>query len=425
VDPTLGSPQRFLREASIGQRIDARGLVRVERLLSLGDCCGILTAYVEGAPLSHIIAARQHPESFRLDHSWVRLDSRSHVQAVLTSVETLLEALARVHTDGICHRDIKPSNILVDRKGLLWLTDFGLARFEQETLGTQRFGVLGTPGYMSPEQELGRRVDGRSDLFSLGITIYEALTLRNPYGKGAHRLFDQRYLPLPPSRLEPAVPRAFDPILLKLLERDPAKRYQDASELLADWRRALRGQRPAAHSYYRHVRLVRIAQGSARTALLALLLVELLLGFARLVREPTTQARSASPTLVRARIETNPPGARITLVPLKECFDGFLRSRIFRPAQTTPLVVEGLPEGAYLIVATLPDGRFHEVYRSVYPQPEGQLPEGTAGYFSPALDLQFPRHRRRVERDGTIVLPRIDMRGHHALSFALGSHEPV
>jgi serine/threonine protein kinase len=154
------------------------------------------------------------------------------------------EALEYAHLEGIIHRDIKPANLLVTLRGQLWITDFGLARFRNEGGLTLTGDLLGTLRYMSPEQALGQhqRVDHRTDIYSLGATLYELLSLE-PVHTGRDRQELLRQIgwdpPRPPRRLNPALPADLETIVLKALDKEPEGRYATAQELADDLRRFL------------------------------------------------------------------------------------------------------------------------------------------------------------------------------------------
>ncbi len=154
------------------------------------------------------------------------------------------EALAHAHSMGILHRDIKPSNLLVDSRGNLWVTDFGLARFQDEPGLTRTGDLLGTLRYMAPELLLGHRMvhDPRSDGYSLGATLYELLTL-TPVFDGRDRPALLRQIaqeePVPPSRIDPTIPRDLETIVLKAMDKEPDRRYATADDLAQDLRRYL------------------------------------------------------------------------------------------------------------------------------------------------------------------------------------------
>jgi serine/threonine protein kinase len=152
------------------------------------------------------------------------------------------EALDHAHQLGIVHRDIKPSNLLLDIRGSLWITDFGLARFGTDPSLTTTGELLGTLRYMSPEQAVGKPalVDHRADIYSLGATLYELATLE-PAFSGVDRAEILRKIaldePRRPCRLNPQFSRDLETILLKAMEKDPAGRYGSAHELADDLRR--------------------------------------------------------------------------------------------------------------------------------------------------------------------------------------------
>jgi len=152
------------------------------------------------------------------------------------------EALGHAHKCGVIHRDIKPSNLLVDARGTIWVADFGLARRLADPSQTQFDSLLGTPRYMSPEQARTGAIDGRADVYSLGATLYELITLRPPFdGQSAAELIVQiaEQEPPRPRRFDPRVPLDLETILLKALGKRPADRYATAEELAEDLARFL------------------------------------------------------------------------------------------------------------------------------------------------------------------------------------------
>jgi WD40 repeat protein/serine/threonine protein kinase len=156
------------------------------------------------------------------------------------------EALEHAHRQGVVHRDVKPGNLLLDATGKLWVADFGLARYHGAggpTL-TLTGDLLGTLRYLSPEQALGRPdgVDQRTDVYSLGATLYELLTLQPVFDAPDRAALLRRIAadePVPPRRLEPAVPADLETVVLKAIARTPAERYATAGELADDLRRWL------------------------------------------------------------------------------------------------------------------------------------------------------------------------------------------
>jgi serine/threonine-protein kinase len=160
----------------------------------------------------------------------------------------IADALQVAHENGVIHRDIKPQNVLVTRTGDVKVTDFGIARAASSPL-TQTSAVLGTAGYMSPEQAMGQSVGQGSDLYSLGVVLYETLTGELPYDAESPISVAMKHVNDPPRSPREAnleVPEPLDAITLKLLAKDPEDRYASASELADDLERVRSGLPPAA-----------------------------------------------------------------------------------------------------------------------------------------------------------------------------------
>jgi serine/threonine protein kinase/Tfp pilus assembly protein PilF len=187
--------------------------------------------------------ARSPTRAVRVSDSSL-LRGRGAFRALAKLVIQAAQALEHAHALGILHRDIKPSNLLVDVTGNLWVTDFGLARFQDEPGLTRTGDVLGTLRYIAPELLLGRRAvhDPRSDVYSLGATLYELLTLQ-PVFDGRDRSAILRQIaqeePTPPRRIDPAIPSDLETIVLKAMEKEPDRRYSTAAELAQDLGRFL------------------------------------------------------------------------------------------------------------------------------------------------------------------------------------------
>lgn len=189
--------------------------------------------YIDGRSLAALIAAQGGQ-----GHACVRTAARWGAEAA--------EALAHAHEQGVLHRDVKPGNLLVDRNDHLWVTDFGLARLPDDAGVTRTGDLLGTVRYMSPEQAQGRPglVDQRSDVYALGVTLYELLTGHPAFaGRDPEELLRRiaHDTPLPLRRRNPAVPRDLDVIVSKAHARDPRDRYATAQDLADDLRRFLAG----------------------------------------------------------------------------------------------------------------------------------------------------------------------------------------
>ena len=159
-------------------------------------------------------------------------------------------ALQYAHDHGLIHRDVKPGNILLAEDGTVKVADFGIARAIDADTVTQTAAVLGTAAYLSPEQAQGRQLDSRTDLYSLGVVLYELLCGQQPFtGDSAVTIAYQHVqeLPTPLRELDPTVSEAAEAIVMRALAKNPGNRYQTADELRADITRARTGQTPAPH----------------------------------------------------------------------------------------------------------------------------------------------------------------------------------
>jgi serine/threonine protein kinase/TolA-binding protein len=203
----------------------------------------------EGAPAAAttVAPAAQATSAAPRDPAYFRRVAEWGIQAA--------EALDCAHTLGVVHRDVKPANLLVDTSGRLWVTDFGLAQIQNDARLTQTGDLVGTLRYMSPEQALAKRVviDHRTDIYSLGTTLYELLTLQPAYsGNDRHELLRQIAFeePMPPRRVTRAVPAELETLVLKAMEKRPQDRYATAQELADDLRhwledRPIKARRPS------------------------------------------------------------------------------------------------------------------------------------------------------------------------------------
>jgi len=156
----------------------------------------------------------------------------------------LADALSYAHGHGVVHRDLKPANALIDSQGNVFLTDFGIAKLLESASPrlTQTDAIMGTPAYISPEQAQGQPVDQRSDIYSLGIILYEMVTGSVPYVAETPLAVIFKHIsdPLPPpSLVKPDIPRPIEQVILKALAKDPRDRFATAAEFVTAWKRAL------------------------------------------------------------------------------------------------------------------------------------------------------------------------------------------
>jgi tetratricopeptide (TPR) repeat protein len=229
-----GQLERFLREARTAAGLHHTNIVPVFDIGQVSGTPYYAMQFIEGAGLDRVLEQRPADSSEAALCRWV---AELGVQAA--------EGLAYAHQRGVIHRDIKPSNLLLDQHGVLWITDFGLARRKEDPALTLNGTLVGTPRYMSPEQaEATRRpVDHRTDVYSLGATLYELLARRPAFeGRTPQEVVTQILDrdPLAPRRHNPAVPRDLETIVLKAMAKRPEDRYPSARDLAEDLRRWLR-----------------------------------------------------------------------------------------------------------------------------------------------------------------------------------------
>jgi WD40 repeat protein len=214
-------------------------IVPVYLVASEGGLHYYVMQLIAGRTLAAVIAARKAGDGPAREFASPRRAAELGRQAAL--------ALHFAHEQGITHRDVKPSNLLVDELGKLWVSDFGLARIAGQTDLTLSGAVLGTLRYMSPEQASGARlaVDHRCDIYALGVTLYELITGR-PAFEGEDRVELLRGIcvqePLSPRRIDPAIPRDLETIVLKAMAKEPGERYAAALDLADDLERFLSGR---------------------------------------------------------------------------------------------------------------------------------------------------------------------------------------
>lgn len=245
--------QRFRNEAAAAANLRHENIVAVHAVGCERGVHYFAMEYVDGQSLAALLATRREPSVDRAAGSTVSLRNA----ATSTDVQPdswfdwvarvglqAASALAHAHETGVVHRDIKPANLLVDTRGHLWVTDFGLAQVGTGMGLTMTGEVVGTMRYASPEQLRGHTgvVDHRSDLYSLGATLYELLTLRPPFdGLDRHELYRrvETHTPPAPRSIVPSIPVALETIVLKALRKEPEERYATATELADDLRRYL------------------------------------------------------------------------------------------------------------------------------------------------------------------------------------------
>jgi len=219
--------QRFYQEARAAGALNHPNIVTIHDVGKAGDVVFMAMEYIEGVELRSLIGEGRP----------------LRVAQALTIAAQVAEGLAYAHQRGVVHRDIKPANIMVVANGPVKITDFGIARMRGTGDLTQTGMLLGSPKYMSPEQVIGKRADHRSDIFSLGVILYEMLCGAAPFnGENVTALMYQivNFVPPAPSSVNSEVPHLLDYIVAKMLAKPLEERYQDAAEVARDLREAER-----------------------------------------------------------------------------------------------------------------------------------------------------------------------------------------
>jgi len=210
--------KRFYQEARAAGGLNHPNIVTVYDIGKTETECYMAMEYIEGAELrTLLLPAKPLP-----------------VPRALSIAAQVAEGLAYAHERGVVHRDIKPANIMVPESGAVKITDFGIARMRSSNVQTQTGMMMGSPKYMSPEQVIGKRADHRTDIFSLGVILYEMLTGAAPFtGESVNAVMYQivNFVPPAPSAINPAAPAALDTIVAGMLAKSLDERFQSAAEI--------------------------------------------------------------------------------------------------------------------------------------------------------------------------------------------------
>ena len=224
-----GFVERFRREAQAAARLNHPNVVSVFDTGSDGPVHYIVMEYVAGRTLAQVLGAEGHLQPER-------------AAEIAASVAG---ALSFAHAAGIVHRDVKPGNIMIAPSGEVKVMDFGIARAASSEPLTQTATVLGTASYLSPEQAQGGSVDARSDIYSLGVVLYESLTGQPPFQADSPVAVAYKHVqeaPVLPTEIMPGIPPDLEAVVLKAMAKNPANRYASAEEMREDLERFLSGR---------------------------------------------------------------------------------------------------------------------------------------------------------------------------------------
>lgn len=321
--------QRFLKEAIAAGRLSHPNIVTVYDVGYDHDTVYIAMEFLDGQPLNEVFKEQS-------------LDIRK----IVDIGAQIADSLAYAHEQGVVHRDIKPSNIIITRDGRVKITDFGVARIEDPsaTQLTQAGEIIGTPNYMSVEQVKGQPVDGRSDLFSLGVILYELSTGQRPFaGENMPAVFNAIITeePKPPMEIEHYIyrglPALLSEVIIKSLSKKPEKRFQDGRSMAAALKSCIGGGPPIRSSASPVSRRKRGQIGiliSVASVLLAIFIILYLQNSGKNIDE----SDRILPSFLN--VKSTPEGAQLYV-------NGSLKGQ-------TPLRLE-LPLGKYEVRLNLPD----------------------------------------------------------------------
>jgi len=397
---TSTTSHQFLKEARSASRLRHPGVVHVHEVGKHHDQVFIVCDYIDGISLSE----------------WMKFNSPDFSQ-IASMLAAICDATDSAHKNGIVHRDLKPANILIDKNEQLYVADFGLAKNDApaDATVTRDGAIVGTPAYMSPEQAEGRSadVDNRSDIYSIGVVLYEILTKQKPFSGSntrtlLHRI--QTEQPVPPGKIRPGIPRDLETICLKAIYKAPESRYRSASDFADDLRRFQAGEpikaRPATTLEKIAYRCKKKPYAAACGAL-AIAVIALGIGLWNQPQPESVIVEKAPPlpttsVVVQGRRSDGKPLTKCTwaVIPLekKTRLPNLRKRKLFTDRSKLQLK---LVAAEYLIVIDVPGYGFHEVYRNL-PNEIQENPGSTLNH----LRVEWDKASATAKWPMIVVLPK-------------------
>lgn len=372
--------EAFLREAQMAASVRDPNIVSVHEIGQDGETSYICSDFIEGSTLK----------------SWVRA-KKPTIEDICRMMIRIARSLHKAHETGLVHRDLKPANILVDNEDIPYITDFGLAQrnLSERDGSRSKREIVGTPAYMSPEQAMGKTedVNHRSDLFSMGIMLYELTTGQRPFqGDPASIIQDVIYQqPIRPAIANSTVAKALEAIILRAMEKDPYDRFASAADFADDLQRYLDGE-PTESLPLSKSQWIGYQAKQNRVAILVCSLILIAAGttygLVNYFHQPEVVVEKLFETpMVAVRINSIPERANVAIVPIDPNLNQPILDQIIQPESYTPVDIN-LPAGDYIIEFYVPGLGPHEVRRSIS---ERQIEEGELVVFDaislPKVDL--------------------------------------
>lgn len=317
--------QRFVREAEAASRLADPGICTVYETGESEDGVPFIAMqYIDGSSLSTLLTDARAQAAVDGELKNLILPEPSQVTGqtgeyelgprglgpLLSAVESIARSLHVAHESGMVHRDVKPGNVMLNRDGRPVILDFGLAKLDDEAdSGLTKTGdIMGTPAYMAPEQvsRADRRSDRRYDIYALGVTLYECLTLKRPFHGPTREALYRNILtrePTPPSRLNPRIDRDLEVVVLTAMEKDPDRRYHTALEFAEELRRVRQYEPIEARPAGTLLKLRRWAQRNPRVAALWAAIIVLLSTGLSISAWQNRRLDSANASLAQTNVE--------------------------------------------------------------------------------------------------------------------------